>query len=302
MAMIFNSLLAQIDVSYLLTQGFNGLVLGMIYALIAIGLSIIFGTMGIINFAHGDLLLIGAYIAWLLSGITGNFFVGLIGATLFVGFVGIAIERLTLQRIYDYDPLLILLLTFGIAEVIRGTVIFIWGRSGKSFPIPQWGKGAIDFLLFTYPRYRLFVILFGAAIIIMVYIFLNYTDLGLIVRAGADDRQMVNALGINISFLFMVVFGLGAAVAGIAGALIAPIRGVAPQLGINLLIPAFVVVVMGGVGSFRGSIVAGIIVGEIIVITGVIYTPASQVIIYIAMAAILLVRPQGLFGQTTGVE
>lgn len=286
-----------VNYSLILTQLINGVVLGLILVLIALGLSIIFGSMGIINFAHGDLLLVGAYVGWVVTTLTGLFIVGIIAAGAAVGLLGAAIERTTLRRIYDYDPLLQLLLTFGIAELLRGAIIIIWGRSGKEMNTPAWGSGSVNLGILTYPKYRLIVIAISIFMVIALYLLLNRTDIGLIIRAGTHNRQMVQALGIDISNVFLFVFALGAAVAGIAGTLISPIRGVYPTLGIELLIPSFVVVVVGGAGSFKGSVVGGLIVGMAIVMTGVIYSSASQIIIYILMAIILVTRPRGLFGE-----
>lgn len=295
-------LVLMVNYSLILTQLINGAVLGLILVLISLGLSIIFGSLGIINFAHGDLLLVGAYIGWVVTNATGMFLAGVIAAGIIVGVLGAAIERTTLRRIYDYDPLLQLLLTFGLAELLRGAVILIWGRSGKEINTPAWGSGGVDLFFVTYPKYRLIVILLSVLLVISLYLVLNRTDIGLIIRAGTHNRQMVQALGIDITNIFLFVFGLGAAIAGIAGALISPIRGVYPSLGIELLIPSFVVVVVGGVGSFKGSVVGGLLVGMAIVLTGVVYSSASQIIIYILMATILIVRPRGLFGERGVVE
>jgi len=289
--------LLTVDVSHLSTQVFNGLVLGMILVLVSLGLSIIFGIMGIVNFAHGEFLLIGAYLAWTVTNAMGNFVIGVLVGVVGTILVGITIERYTLRYTYDYDAGLQLLLTFGIAELLRGGVQLVWGRLGKSFQIPAWGRGQIDFGLFSLPRYRTYVVLISLVIIFLVYLFLTRTDMGLIIRAGTENREMVSALGIKISTVFLVVFAIGAGLAGVAGGLIGPIRGVYPTLGVDFIILAFVVVVVGGIGSFRGTIIAGILIGLLIVMTGMVYSPASQIIVYVAMAVILLVRPRGLFGR-----
>jgi len=285
------------SMSYYLSQVFNGLVLGMILVMIALGLSIIFGMMGIINFAHGDLLLVGTYATWSVISVTGSFWAGLIAAPLVVGALGMVFEWIALRRIYDSNVLYQVLLTFGLAEFLRAAVEAIWGPTGKDFSIPSWGTGSIDLIFFSYPSYRLFVIIFAAVLVIVIHLFLTQTDFGLIVRAGTQDREMVNTLGIDISRVFLLVFGLGIAIAGVAGALIGPIRGAYPTLGIELLIPAYVVIVIGGIGSFRGTVVSGVLVGELIVLTGVVYSPAANVIIYVFMGLVLLLRPRGLFGR-----
>ncbi|WP_227378152.1 branched-chain amino acid ABC transporter permease [Haladaptatus halobius] len=287
----------QVSVNYLLTQLLNGIALGMILVLIAFGLSIIFGLMGVVNFAHGEFLLVGTYVALTVIQITGSFLLGLIAAPIAVALLGAVVERFTLRPIYDRDILLQLLLTFGLAEIIREVVMIIWGRTGTSFPTPSWAVGTLDFTLFTYPMYRLFVISLAALIVVSVYVFLTQTDTGLIIRGATADREMVNALGIDVKQTFLVVFAIGSAIAGIAGALIGPLRSAYPTLGIDLIIPAFVVVVVGGLGSLRGSILAGLLIGELMVLTGVVYSPMSNVIIFVFMALLLLVRPRGLFGR-----
>lgn len=292
-----------LQLDYYAAQLFNGLVIGMVLVLISLGLTIIFGLLGVINFAHGDLMIVGTYVAWTTMDATGSFFLGIataIGVTLVIGML---LERSLLRFTYGrYDALLQLLLTFGIAELMRGIVILVWGRTGKNFATPDWGTATVDLVLFTYPLYRVFVIVAAAVLVGAVYLFLNRTDLGLLIRAGTQDREMVDALGIDVSRLYMIVFGMGVALAGTAGALIGPIRGAYPTLGIELLIPAFVVVVVGGLGSIRGSIVAGILIGELQVMTGVFYSPAAQAIAFVFMALVLLVRPRGLFGQEGVIE
>lgn len=284
------------NLSFFLLQIFNGLVLGVIFVLISLGLSITFGTMGIVNFAHGEFLLIGAYLAWAAATVSGSLLVGIVVATVGVATFAILVERVTLQPTYGEDPLLQLLLTFGLAVAIREAVQIVWGRSGKRFPVPEWGITQIDLMVFNYPLYRLTVIIAGALITLGVYLFLTQSDTGLVIRAGVQDREMTEILGINISWTFILVFALGGALAGVAGALIAPIRGVYPLLGVELLIPAFVVVVIGGMGSFKGSVLAALLVGQVIVLTGMVASAFSGVVIYLLMAAVLLARPQGLFG------
>lgn len=299
----FAGAVGPLQASYYAAQLFNGLVLGMILVLVSLGLTIVFGLLGVINFAHGDTLLVGTYVAWTVMDTTGSFLLGVGSAVLVTLVLGIIIERGLLRFTYGrYDALLQLLLTFGIAEFLRGAVIFVWGQTGKNFANPAWGQESVDLVLFTYPVYRIFVIIAAAALIGLVYLFLERTDLGLLIRAGTQDREMVNALGVDVSKLYMFVFGIGAALAGTAGALIGPIRGATPTIGISILIPAFVVVVVGGLGSFRGTIIAGILIGELQVMTGVFYPAASQVIVFVFMAIILLVRPRGLFGEEGVVE
>lgn len=290
------------SIEVLMTRILNGFVLGMTLVLIAIGLTIIFGVLGIVNFAHGDILLVGTYTGWYVATTTGSYVAGMLGALLAVGILGFFIEYLALRPIYDYNILLQLLLTFGIAELLRGSIEFTFGSLERSFPVPAFARWQVDFGLFQYPAYRLFVIVVAAIIVVVTYLFLRRTDIGMIIRAGTEDREMVGVVGINISKAFTLVFVIGAAIAGIAGALIAPIQGVHPTLGVDLLVPAFVVVVIGGMGSLRGSLVAGILVGQMITLTGLVYPPASDVIIYVFMAIVLLIRPRGLFGREGVLE
>jgi len=299
---LLETVILQVSPGLLLNQIFNGLVLGMIYVLIALGLTIIFGLMGIINFAHGEFLLVGVYVALTASLLTGSFWVGLIAAPLVVALLGVAVERFTLRPIYDRDVLLQLLLTFGLAEIIREVVQLIWGRTGRSFSTPAWGAGRVDLILFEYPVYRLFVIFVSAIVVVSVYLYLTQTDVGLVIRASIADRQMVNSLGIDVTDMYVLVFALGAAIAGLAGGLIGPIRNARPLLGFELIIPAFVVVVVGGLGSIRGTILAGLLIGQAVGLSGLFYPPASEVIIYILMAVVLLVRPRGLFGREVEME
>lgn len=292
-----------LQTQYYATQLFNGLMLGMTLVLVSLGLTIIFGFLGVINFAHGDILLVGTYLAWTIQNATGSFILAILTALVGTFVLGIVLERTLLRYTYGkYDALLQLLLTFGIAEFLRGGVMLVWGQSGKNFPNPTWAQGSIDLVLFTYPLYRVFVIVAAGVLIGALYLLLERTDIGLLIRAGTQDREMVDALGIDVSRIYLLVFGIGAALAGTAGALIGPVRAAYPTLGIDLLIMAFVVVVVGGLGSFRGSIIAGILIGELQVLTGMFYSQASEVVVFVFMAIILVVRPRGLFGEEGVIE
>lgn len=288
--------------SYFLTQVFNGLALGMILVLIALGLSIIFGLMGVVNFAHGEFVLVGTYTALTVLTMTESLLLGALAAMVVVAILGGLIERFTLQPIYHRNVLLQLLLTFGLAEIIREGVQIIWGRQPRSFPTPAWGRMQVDLGLFNYPLYRLSVIFMAATIVLGVYLFLTRTDIGLVIRGATADREMVDALGIDVTKMFFLVFILGSAIAGVAGALIGPMRSAYPLLGVDLLVPAFVVVVVGGMGSIRGSVIAGLLIGELMVLTGMVHSPSADVIIFVFMALILLVRPRGLFGRDIELE
>lgn len=285
--------------TYIVSQLLNGLMLGMILVLVTLGLSLIFGFGRVLNFAHGDLITVGAYSSWVVISATGSYLLGLVAAFIVTGIVGGVFERTLLRRIYGEASILQqLLLTFGFGIFLRGVVVAIWGSSAKNLPRPPWASEAIYVAGITIPTYRLAVIVAALLVIVLLYLFITQTDLGLIIRAGVEDREMVRALGINVSLPFLIVFVIGVGVAAIAGALVAPIQGVYPQIGVEYLIMTFVVVVVGGMGSFKGSIVAGLLIGVLIVFTGVIYPQGSQVLPFVFMAGVILVRPEGLFGET----
>jgi branched-chain amino acid transport system permease protein len=283
--------------SYWATQVLNGLSLGMALVLMSVGLSIIFGMMGIVNFAHGEFLLLGTYLAWHATVHFDSLVIGILGAGILVAVVGMGLERFLFRYTYDRSTALQLLLTFGLAEIMRELIQVIWGRNTKNFPMPSWGEGSVDLLFMTYPQYRLFIILFTAVLLAGVYLLLTRTDVGMVVRAGTYDRDMINILGIDINRTFLIVFGLGAGLAGIAGALLGPIRGAYPLLGVDLLIPAFVVVIVGGMGSVKGTVVAGLVIGQLMVLTGAVFSSLQMVSIFVLMAIVLLVKPEGLFGK-----
>jgi branched-subunit amino acid ABC-type transport system permease component len=265
------------------------------------GLTIIFGMMQIVNFAHGELLLVGAYVGWSVMTGTGSFVLAMLAGIVVVSVLGAAMERVLLKRIYDEPVLAQLLLTFGIAELIRGSVQLIWGVEGRYLPKPEWLDGSLSLVLIDYPLYRIFVIAVASMCIIGTYLFLSRTDYGLIIRAGTEDRDMVNALGIDIERTYLLVFVFGAALAGLAGVLIAPIRSVYLFLGFDLLIISFVIVVVGGMGNFFGSIVAGLLIGLLVVGSGITIPQLGSAVVFIAMAVVLLIRPGGLFGSEVDI-
>ncbi len=280
----------------ILSQLVNGLILGTLYILMAMGLSLIFGTLGIINFAHGVLFTLGAYLALKIALIT-NFWVGIIVGPVLVGVIGMLIQRFLLRPLQGKDELYGLLLTFGLAYVIEDLIKIVWGVSGQPFNTPKSLLGSVDMGFLVYPKYRLFVLAITVALLVILYLFLNKTKYGLIIRAGSRDLTMVSLLGIPINLFFTIVFGIGAMLAGTAGVLAAPMWGVTPTMGTNIIIPAFVVVTLGGMGSLVGAAVGGMIIG-IAVSLSILFLPMlSDLIIYIIMAVILLVRPRGLFGE-----
>ena len=278
-------------------QLMNGFVFGMILALIAMGLSIIFGLMDIINFAHGAYYTLGAYVALTAMAFIDNFWVALIVVPAIVMLVGFFVEFVLLRPLYGKNPVFSLLLNFGVMLAIIQFIRLVWGVAYRPFSPPDALSGAV-YLGFSYfSVYRIFVVAVCIGLAILVWLFLKKTSVGMTVRAAVDKRDMVRALGINVSAVFTLVFGVGVALAGLAGALAAPLLAVYPEMGLQILIESFVVVVIGGMGSFKGSIVAGIIVGEIMALTTLWYPEMSQVAVYLFMAVFLLTRPQGLFGS-----
>lgn len=281
----------------ILGQLMNGFVFGMILALIAMGLSIIFGLMEIINFAHGAYYTLGAYVALSYMGFINNFWLVLIVVPATIIVVGFFVEFVFLRPLYGKDPVFSLLLTFGVMLAIIQFIRLVWGVAYRPFSPPEGLSGAV-FLGFTYfSVYRIFVVGVCIGLAILVWLFLKKTSVGMTVRAAVDKRDMVKALGINVSAVFTLVFGIGVALAGLAGALAAPLLAVYPEMGVQILVESFVVVVIGGMGSFRGSIVAGILVGEVMALTTIWYPEMSQVAVYVFMAIFLLTRPTGLFGS-----
>jgi branched-chain amino acid transport system permease protein len=273
----------------------NGLVLGLIYVAIAVGLTIVFGTLRLVNFAHGAFYAIGAYVGLVVAekvGILAGFIVAPIAVALFA----VLLDRLVLRFFYDKEPTSQLLLTFGIALVVQETLRLVFGGTTRQFPVPDALSGT--FVPLQYPLYRL---VFAAGVVVMlllVWLFLERTDYGLIVRAGIRDRTMVQLLGGNIRRASTIVFALGAAIAGLVGAAASPIYSVDPNTGFEFLVPSFVVVVVGGLGSFWGAVLGGILIGELQSVTTIVFAPAANVVIYLCMALVLLLRPQGLLGES----
>ena len=274
----------------------NGLVLGALYVLMALGLSIIFGMIGVINFAHGALFTLGAYAAYQLQGTLG-FPATLVAAPILVGVLGMLIEVTLLRRLYVGDPLQGLLLTFGLAMVLEQGIRLAWGLSPKQFDVPPGFAGALTLGPLTYSRYRAFILVATVLLIIGLLLFLHRTPVGMIVRAGSRDPTMVRLLGISLKPVFTLVFGLGVAIAALAGVLSAPLAGVQPAMGVNVGTAAFVVVTIGGLGSFLGAILSGLLVGQVVSLSIYFQPRVAEASMYVLMAVILLLRPRGLMGE-----
>jgi branched-chain amino acid transport system permease protein len=291
-----------ITASLLAAQLFTGLVLGGIFVLLAVGLSLIFGLMTVVNFAHGSLYMLGAYFGFFLLGLTGTFWAALVLAPLLVGVVGLVVERFLIRplrgRSLD-DPLL---LTFGLSLVLVETVRLIWGKVGLTLDPPRALAGAVNLGFMYFPVYRLFVIAVTALVLVALWLFLERTNVGLVIRAGSRDPLMVRALGIDLGRIWLLVFGIGTALAGLAGILAGPMRGVYAEMGVTIIIESFVVVVVGGMGSLVGAIVAGILIGEVVSLTTFFAPKLAEIMVFVVMAAVLLVRPSGLFGEAGLLE
>ncbi len=279
-----------------LAQVINGLVLGFLYIVIAQGLSIIFGMIGIVNFAHGAFFALGAYFALTLRPLVGD--VAIIAlAPFIVGIAGMIVEATLMRPLYNKEPLLGLLLTFGLALFLQELIRTVWGARGHPFDAPQFLAGFIVYGPILVTKYRLAVLVLTILILIAVWLFLERTPWGRVIRAGSRDPEMVSMLGINLRTIFTITFGLGTALAGIAGVLAAPLWSVVPSMADLAIMPAFVVVTIGGLGSFRGTVIAGLLVGVSVALTIQFFPEASGAVMYILMAFILLVRPRGLFGE-----
>ena len=284
------------ELSLLLSQLFNGIAMGMLYVLMAMGLTIIMGTMGVVNFSHGVLFAFGAYFAYLIAEKAG-FFGALLLAPVVVGLIGMVLERGLVARVYGKDPLYGLLLTFGLEMALEEVIRIGWGTAGLPFSAPEFLSSFIDMKIMFYPAYRLAVLGFILLLIAALWFFLERTTTGKIVRAGIQDSVMVGILGVNTKALFTGVFGLGTFLAGLAGVLSAPMSGIMPTMGDNVIMPSFIVIILGGVGSFWGSVTGGLMLG-IIVSLCIQFVPAvAELSMYLVMALVLLVRPRGLFGE-----
>ena len=281
--------------SLILSQIVNGLVLGFLYVLIAIGLSIIFGMLGIVNFAHGAFFALGAYFALTLRNELGDVWIFL--APLCVAVVGMGIEVTLMRRIYGKEPLLGLLITFGLALLIEEIIRTVWGTVGHPFNAPAALSGFIEYGPILVTRYRVAVLVITVVILLGLWLFLRRTPYGRIIRAGSRDAEMVSMLGINLKRVFTLVFGLGTALAGVAGVLAAPLWSVVPSMSAGAIMPAFVVVTIGGLGSFAGAVVSGLLVGVSVALTIQFWPAAATAVMYALMVLVLLVRPRGLLGE-----
>ncbi len=275
-----------------------GLVNGAFYAMLSLGLAVIFGLLGVVNFAHGALYMLGAFAAWFMLDKLGiNYWFALILAPLAVGVLGVIVERLFLKRLYKLDPLYGLLLTFGLALIIEGVFRELFGASGQSYPVPELLQGATDLGFMILPNYRAWVVFASIVVCVGTWYLIERTRLGAYLRAGTENASLVQAFGINVPLMVMLTYGAGAALAALAGVLAAPIIQVSPLMGSNLIIVVFAVVVIGGMGSIMGSILTGLGLGVVEGLTRVFYPEASGIVVFVIMVIVLMFRPAGLFGK-----
>jgi branched-chain amino acid transport system permease protein len=279
-----------------LSQAFNGVALGSLLALIASGLSIILGTLGVLNFAHGAMFMLGAYTGFVVLSHWDSFAGALLLGALVLLVVGFCLERGLIRFYYRRPPEDQILVTFGLGIMIIEAVRYVFGPLSQRVPLPSWGQGIVNLGFFVYPLYRVQVIGIVALLLFAFYILLYRTRIGLVVRAGIEDPLMVELLGTHVRRMFLVVFCLGATAAGIAGVIYAPLSAVIPNMGEPFLVQCFVVIVIGGLGSFPGAVVGGLIVGEILSLTTLFDPAYAQAAIYAVMTLVLIVRPRGLFG------
>jgi branched-chain amino acid transport system permease protein len=284
-----------------LEQAFNGLVGGAFLALLALGLAVIFGMLGVVNFAHGACYMLGAFGTYILLDSYGvSFWLALAVVPLALGVGGAVVERLLIHRLVALDPLYNFLLTFGLALILQDLVKRQYGVQSQPYPRPAALDGSVNLGLFTYPAYQVFVLAVSLAVCAAVWLVLARTRVGMIVRAATERPELTRALGIDVGRWVTPVFGFGIALAGLAGVLAAPMRAVNPLMGADLIITVFAVVVIGGLGSIFGSVAAGFAIG-LVTALGNLYVPAlSQTLVFILMAAVLLWRPAGLFGVQEG--
>lgn len=291
-----------------LAQCMLGLNNGVFYAMLSLGLAIIFGLLNVVNFAHGAFYMTGAFLAlilysylgmWIgLNGLHINFWAALVIVPLLVGGLGMLIERFLLRWLYKLDPIYSLLLTFGITLVLQGVFINFFNASGTPYlGQPESLQGVVNLGFMMFPKIRLFVIVFSIIVCLLVWLIIEKTRIGAMLRAGTENPKLTQALGINVPLLITLTFGFGTGLAGLAGVLAAPIYSVSPLMGANLVIVIFAVVVIGGMGSIIGAVLTGLGLGIIEGLTKVFYAPASNTVIFLLMVVILLVRPAGLFGR-----
>jgi len=287
-----------IPIQAFLGQLMLGLVNGSFYAMLSLGLAVIFGMLNIVNFAHGALYMVGAFLAWMLLNYAGvNYWFALVLAPLGVGLIGVFIEKSMLRWLHQLDHLYGLLLTFGLALIFEGVFREFYGSSGLPYELPAVFRGVFDLGFMMLPKYRAWVVLVSLVVCLATWYVIEKTKLGAYLRAGTENPNMVRAFGINVPLMVTLTYAFGVGLAGLAGVMAAPIYQVSPLMGSNIIIVVFAVVVIGGMGSILGSIITGMALGLIEGLTKVFYAEISTTVVFIIMALVLLVRPAGLFGR-----
>jgi branched-chain amino acid transport system permease protein len=275
-----------------------GLVNGSFYALLSLGLAVIFGLLGIVNFAHGALYMMGAYVAWIgLEHFGMNYWLALVVSPIVVGALGLLIERTLLKQLYKIDPIYGLLLTFGLSLIAEGIFRDQFGVSGQQYAVPELLQGATNLGFMILPNYRAWVVVASLIVCFGTWFLIERTRLGSYLRAGTENPALVQAFGVNVPLMVMLTYAAGAGLAAIAGVLAAPVIQITPLMGSNLIIVVFAVVVIGGMGSILGSILTGLMLGIIEGLTKVFYPEASNIVVFVIMAIVLIIRPAGLFGK-----
>lgn len=290
--------MAGITLELLALQLMTGVALGAVYALLAIGLSLIFGMLTVVNFAHGAFFMVGAFFGVYAMALTGSFWFSLVLVPIATGALGLLCERFLVRPLYGRGIDYPLLLTFGLSYVLIEAMRIIFGIEGLPSSTPTALKGSVNLGFGYFPLYRLFLIAATAVIVVGLWIFIEKTRYGLIIRAGSRDPEIVKVLGIDISKVWLLVFGIGTAIAGLSGLLAAPTRAVNPEMGIPILAESFVVTVVGGMGSLPGAVIAGLLVGIVFAMTSLFAPEYAEMSIFVLMAVVLLIRPQGFFGKT----
>jgi branched-chain amino acid transport system permease protein len=275
----------------------TGIALGAVYALLAIGLSLIFGMLTVVNFAHGAFYMVGAFLGVYFLSLTGNFWLSLVLTPLAVGALGLLTERFLVRPLYGRGIDYPLLLTFGLSYVLIEAMRVAFGIEGLPSTTPEALRGAVNLGIGYFPKYRLFLIVATAVIVLALWLFIEKTRYGLIIRAGSRDPEIVRVLGVDVSKIWLMVFGIGTAIAGLSGILASPTRAVNPEMGIPILAESFVVTVVGGMGSLPGAVVAGLLVGVVFSLTALLAPDYAELSIFVLMAVVLLIRPQGFFGK-----
>ena len=289
--------MGEITPQLLAVQLVTGLALGAVYALLAIGLSLIFGMLTVVNFAHGAFYMVGAFLGVYFLSLTGSFWLSLVLTPLAVGALGLLTERFLVRPLYGRGIDYPLLLTFGLSYVLIEAMRVLFGIEGLPSTTPEALRGAVNLGIGYFPKYRLFLIGATAVIVLALWLFIEKTRYGLIIRAGSRDPEIVRVLGVDVSKIWLLVFGIGTAIAGLSGILASPTRAVNPEMGIPILAESFVVTVVGGMGSLPGAVVAGLLVGVVFSMTALLAPDYAELSIFVLMAVVLLIRPQGFFGK-----